>query len=729
MTILTQARPRPCSIDPQHRRIFPPGWPPPGMALRVLFIGYPIWWIVGATEFACLGAAAVMAYELAREKRVELPRGFLLWLLFLVWVFAGIFLLQVNAPGAVPGAQNTRYVTWAFRLMWYVGATVVMVYVITMRRRLPVQQLLQAFSWLFVTLTVGGLLGVLRPQVEVQSVLEILLPASIDSIPFVRDLIHPTVAQLYTNDGSLNPRPSAPFPYTNDWGVTYACLLPLFLISWFRKDAGWRRFAGPVVLLASLVPVIQSLNRGLWLALIGMGLYVMVRALFLGKVRFIAAGVGVLVALVAVVALSPLRGVVENRLQGEAPSNDSRYNLGTQSIATVTERSPIAGLGTTRDVSGSFTSIAVGSTAACPLCSPPALGTQGQLWLVMFAQGLVGLVFYLGFLLLQLVGHQRLRSGTVTAASCVLIGHFITMPFYGAIGPALFVIMAAIGLLTREAEVAGRAVNRWPWSKAAPLTTTRDYSRVVRANAVLLIGTVTLGVFGGTIWQYFQEPSVVAEVRIVLPVEPSYDLSGTRALSLDTTAQYATGRDVVEAVREASDQPYAGVEDLVTVSALPNTRVLVLRIVAPTAQGAEAGAAAAAEQFLVERNTTLEDRQDEIIDTLDAQAATSAQGVSTIDTAIRLLVDTGVDRDSLSLLAAERIELVSTRDQFAQELAEAQGADLREGWVVKPGEARWLKDDWNLSLTTGALLGLLFGIGLVLVFPTLRDRGSVGADA
>ena len=40
-----------------------------------------------------------------------------------------------------------------------------------------------------------------------------------------------------------------------------------------------------------------------------------------------------------------------------------------------------------------------GATPDCPQCSPPAMGTQGHIWLVLFSQGFVGAALFFWFLL------------------------------------------------------------------------------------------------------------------------------------------------------------------------------------------------------------------------------------------------------------------------------------------------------------------------------------------
>lgn len=690
----------------------------PGFALQALFVGYPLWWILGVAEFAGLGAAVLMAVDLARLRKIELPRGFVLWSLFLAWVLVGVLLLQVNAPGTVPGVQNTRYVTWAYRLGWYLAATVVLLYVANLRKELSTQRLVRIVGWFYVIVTAGGLLGVLSPSLHVQSLLEIVLPGSIDRIPFIRDLIHPTVAQLYTDAGELNPRPSAPFAYTNDWGLNLASTLPFFLVGWFGKDAGWRRFAGPFVLLASLVPIIQSLNRGMWLGIIAMGLYLMIRAAATGRIRILAAGLAGAAVLGLVVYASPLSTVIENRLSGEAPSNDSRKNLGVESFRTVAKASPVAGFGTTRNFQGSFVSISLGSTAACPLCSPPALGTQGQLWLVMFSQGLVGLLLYLGFLLLHFFRSSRLPSTVATMAGCVLIAHFVTMPFYGAIGPAMLVIMVAVGLIHRETMTVlpgGRVfVHRTAHEARQGLAGRRAHHRV---NAAIMVACVLVCATVALLAQVQSGRSAVAQMSVLVPAEPTYIENSGKPQTLDTLAQLAGGSRVQDAVRAAADLG-PDTSPPVTVSAVTNTRILNLRVTARSPAAAEAGVRVAADEFIELRARQLQARQSAAVASLETEWGGLRHSLITVDAATgRLLRRIGGTREDLAVLQRERTALMQRQTETDLELARAHSLPLEAGTVVREPSQQRATGGWNVSLASGLLIGVAIGVGIILVRP------------
>ncbi len=120
---------------------------------------------------------------------------------------------------------------------------------------------------MFVVTTVGGLVGVLMPHLEFTSPFEMLLPRGLRSNSLVKSIVHPEVADIQNVLGRPEARPKAPFPFANSWGSSLSLYLPFFIVAWFRYGPRWQRYAAPVVLLVALVPIVYSLNRGLWASL------------------------------------------------------------------------------------------------------------------------------------------------------------------------------------------------------------------------------------------------------------------------------------------------------------------------------------------------------------------------------------------------------------------------------------------------------------------------------
>ena len=428
---------------PPSRRLLPVGWP-----LVALFSFYPLWWALGIAPFVALGMAIPLAAELRSRGHLRAPRGFGIWLMFLAWFAIGILLVQVAAPEAVASTSNSRYFTFAFRYLWFIAATVVLLYVGNMRKELSMLWFCRTIGTMFIVIVGGGLLGWAAPKFEFHSAMELVL-GSHGKSGFIQSLIHPTAAQIQDFLGYEQGRPSAPFPFTNSWGVNCAVTLPFFVVGWFHKASQLRRLVGIGVLVLAIIPIISSLNRGLWLALTVCGMLLVIRTALHGRPLVLLGGLlaGALAA--GIIVISPLGALVAVRLDN-GNSNTGRTNLGTQTLQSTWEGSPITGFGTTRDPTGNWVSIAAGSTAQCPRCTPPPLGTQGQFWLVLFASGFGGAICYFGFFIYQLLRHFWVRSIYATAGLSTVGMHLITAPFYNTIDTSLLVIMAGVGLLWRS---------------------------------------------------------------------------------------------------------------------------------------------------------------------------------------------------------------------------------------------------------------------------------------
>jgi hypothetical protein len=709
-----------------------PGWPLTGM-----FVGFPLWWVLGLSNFIGFLAAAAMLLELVQRRKIRVPRGFGWWLLFLGVVAVSVVVLQVNAPGAAPGGSSTRYVTWAYRFGWYLAATVALLYVGALRRELSDRRIARSLGAMFLVIAAGGWLGVLAPHLEFPSLLELALPRSVTRVTFVNFLVHPQVSQLYDGAATQTPRPSAPFAYSNIWGLNFAAFLPFFVLGWWVDAGGWRRRLAPVLLALALVPAVQSLNRGLWAAVIASALFVALRSAVAGRVRMMAGLLLVLAAAGAIVVSTPLGTTIATRLDNPT-SNDGRAALADQTVLSVVQGSPVVGFGSTRDVQGSFSSIAGGATPNCPLCSPPALGTQGHIWLVVFSQGLLGLLCYVAFYVTQFVRHVRLPSPYVTAGLTVLLVHAVTMTVYDSIGTSVFAIMIGVGLMWRAGDAArrGEAVL----GTGSGDVTLGGYLSLVRRHAALVLAATVVGAGGGVIWQAAHGVPAIATISMVLPEEPMYLTNGERPTSMDTEAQFAQDAAVLSAMsRAAGDEVRAG--DLY-VSANPNTRILNLRYTGMGTDAAVRGVEAGAAAVLALRAEDLKERMARTGRTLDKRAKSLGGAINTLDSSQALLKD--ASRDPLTgralrvveqprFLKENRAALLVQAGIVGSRRDRSASVPLDAGQVVRPAVARRSADRWEVSIASGLVLGLVGGLvaarGRELLSRRLRRRRVVVEDA
>lgn len=437
---------RPAPLSPPGPRYLKPGWP-----LAVLYLGFPLWWALGLAQLIFFAMAAAMAVILHRQGPLRVPRGFALWLLFLVWMLAGAFLVRANAPGTVPGAGFGRIAGFTVWAGWYVAVTIVMLYVANTARQVSTQRIVRLLGWMFVITTGFGVLAVLAPTLEFQSPVEFVLPNQLVQLNFVRTLVHPSLSSTSDFLGYVQPRPTAPFPYSNAWGNNLALYLPFFILAWFGRDAGWRRKVGPLVLAASIFPITFSLNRGLWISLALAAVYAAVRLAVNGRGRALQALVAAVLVGGIAFASSPLYDTLILRV--ETPhSNDRRAGTAGTVVSVTAEGSPIVGYGTTRTMRGSFNSLAGGETDQCHQCAAPPLGTQGFMWRLVLTTGFGGTLLCLSFFILQFLRRARGPSPLDVTTCTVLLVAMLCFFVYDSLGSAMFTAMIAIGLMARADE-------------------------------------------------------------------------------------------------------------------------------------------------------------------------------------------------------------------------------------------------------------------------------------
>lgn len=669
-----------------------PEWP-----LVMLFVGYPLWWFLGVTQMAMFACCGVMGFRLLRFKRLVAPRGTRLWLAFLAWAVLGILVLQVDAPGTVVGPSSTRYLTWGLRLVWFLEATVFLLYVANVRRTMGHQRTARIFAAFFVTITIGGFIGSLAPATTVHSLVDLMAPR-LSSNAFVSSLVHPVLAERQAHLGEVQYRPSAPFPYANRWGLNYACFLPIFIYSWCGKAAGWRRIAAPIVLLASVVPVVYSMNRGLWAALLAMLVIAVLKQVRAGRIRITAMlAVGALL-MGAVIALSPLGAELAARFTGHN-SNEGRTTLSLTSIASVADGSPVIGFGTTRKVQGSFFSIAGGTTADCPNCSPPSFGTQGSLWSLTFQQGLGGGAIGLAFFVAAAFRHRGRREPAAIAYLCTLTAFLATAAIYDWSETASFAVMTAIASLGAIATD----------SRTVP--TRRSSSESLQpmpglASPRVLIVSCLLGATLGATWQAYRGPTYLATTSVYLPAVPENSgLEPGAESTLDTQARIIAALRPSDPAR-ATESSWYRPADAVTISAEPNTRIIDITYKSSSSRRAVSGARNLADAAIRERTSRLESERASSILKTRQQAQEVSSAAITADT-----VDRADGRsDAFRGTTSGRSRIDNDRRKLQMRMDELATVSTVGGYIVHPVGLRVAPEQWNLAIGSGAAFGILFAI-------------------
>jgi hypothetical protein len=428
---------------PRSDRRLPPGWP-----IAAAVAGWPLWWALGVTILVFPLAAIPLAWSLHRRGRVKTPPGFAIWVLFLVLVTLSVFALDVELVGTAMSSGIGRYFAFGFRLLNYIALTVMLLYLgNTTEAELPRRRVISWFCVLAVSCIVLGSLSVVMPDFTFKAPASYLLPGALQDEG--GGMVQ--LAQVQPVLGETSPRPAAPFPFTNAWGNNLSLLLVWLVVGWGVLGSRSRRTVLLLVLTVALVPIIYSLNRGMW---IGIGLAVavaVVRLALWGRIKALLVVLAVLTAAGSVLAASPLENLISARAE-TGHSNEVRGSLLGTAIAAA-ESSPVVGFGSTRKTLGSDESIAIGPSEACPKCGARNIGSTGQLTLLLVSQGFLGVVLYLGFLFWALFSFLRDRSPLGLAGTTVVGMEIFYCLVYSALTMPLAITFLSIGLLWRNARL------------------------------------------------------------------------------------------------------------------------------------------------------------------------------------------------------------------------------------------------------------------------------------
>ena len=415
------------AIEAKYDRYAPaalPGQPGLGRPLLLTLWAYPLWWALGLQMFAWPLASAVMLVRLFLNRaQVIVPRGFGLWLLFLCWTVLGVAMLD----------SADRLAAWGYREMLYVAATALLIALVNLDEEdLPTPRLARALVGLWYATVVAGFIGIVAPGLSFRSLAEHALPSSLTGIAFVHDQIHPRFGDQAEFLGTV--RPAALYSYTNSWGAALAMLTPLAIygLTFIRSHAA--RVTFWVTAAASLVPIIVSVNRGLWVGVLVAAVVVAVRSAIARRPGLLLGILAAMLTLFAAVWFTPLRDVVIDRLN--KPNVSTRETLVSASLHLL-KQSPLIGYG----APVSITDLADSNDVS--------VGTHGQLWTLLVSHGVPGTAFYFGFFLVILFATWRIRPAAWWAHAGIVV--FVTQaPFYNALPVPLMLAMVASAICLRE---------------------------------------------------------------------------------------------------------------------------------------------------------------------------------------------------------------------------------------------------------------------------------------
>jgi polysaccharide biosynthesis protein PslJ len=419
-------------------------WP-----VLALFWGFPLWWALGLGVLIFPLLAVPMVWQLWRHGDVRVPPLFGWWLLFLAWQLWGLFTLYVNDPTLyVAGSTVGRMPAWTLRVGSLAAVTVLAVFVWNLDSRVfGPRRLLNCLAWLCGVTIVGGYVGTAYPTLEFTGALEYIVPAGLREQAYVSSLIHPSVAQITDVLGFDAPRPKAPFEYTNTWGNNLAVLLVL-LLPWAAAGGPRRRAIAGVMAGLAVVPIILSLNRGVWL---GLALVVVFLAATFARQRRPAAAIAVgatALLLGAALTLTPLGTTLAERAT-HGHSDVTRSNIAGGSLE-VSLDSPVVGLGSARTANGGSASLGAGRSPACPQCATVIYGSNGFLWTTLVTTGLVGAAIYVSWLGAILWRTRRYTGILSSSARAVVVLALFFSLFYDHFPSPMAIFWMAIVLLWRS---------------------------------------------------------------------------------------------------------------------------------------------------------------------------------------------------------------------------------------------------------------------------------------
>jgi O-antigen ligase len=204
------------------------------------------------------------------------------------------------------------------------------------------------------------------------------------------------------------------------------------------------------VLALGVIPVVYSLNRGLWIDLTLLGGYLAVRLAMRGRLWAVGTATVALAVVAALMLATPLGHVVRSRMEN-GKSNNVRMFVTERALDGVWQ-SPVIGLGTTRNTQGSDRSIAIGGTDSCQRCGAHTIGGNGQLWQVLYLHGVLGTALYIGFFVLILWRYRKDSSPIGLAGSGAILVSLASMFYYNALVTPLAFTFLSYVLLWRNAS-------------------------------------------------------------------------------------------------------------------------------------------------------------------------------------------------------------------------------------------------------------------------------------
>lgn len=254
-----------------------------------------------------------------------------------------------------------------------------------------------------------------------------------------------------------------------------------------------------------------------------------------------------------------------------------------------------------------------------------------------------------------------------------------------------------------------------------------DYFVLMRRRWRNILLGILLGVVLTVGYLAFAPRSYTMSTFVLVAGTPGDNATATNSrgpINLDTEAKLVTSTQTLSAVAQSlrlSSDEAASLADHVTVSVPPNTEILGITYVAPTAVGAQRGSLAFAEAYLTQRESAakayLDSRSKAMqtqIDALSKQIKPLSDKAATLPAGAE--EHTRIEQQ-ISGLNARVTALSNQQTQIAATDIEAGRIVVQPTVPTKPSSPNLL-----VTLVSGALLSLLLGVGLGVLRQRSDDR-------
>lgn len=398
----------------------------PAAPVILPFAAYILWWALGIGDFIWIFAGFIICLSWIGIRGIKVPPLLFLWVLFTAWV--AVTLVMNDNVGRFAGA--------VYRLLLYASAGLLAIHTFNARQSLPLQKVTGAMVWFLGGMSAVGYAALAFPQAIIRTPMSWIMPEALARNELVEQMIIRRMSHWNPSawiDQAV--RPVAPFLYANTWGNVYSLVLPLAVLHLWLMWHTRYRWITLIVILASIIPALSTLNRGMFVGLGVVALWVLLQTVRRGQFFTAALAVFAMALAGLVWFVSPLGAALFNRVATTYSLVD-RESLYVETFDAVLT-SPLFGYGSPRPADQSWL---------------PSLGTQGQLWTVLYSHGFVGVALFVGFLLAACVVVLRRRDVVGAVLGGIILATAVETVFYGMM-TGIMVSLVVVALAMRSDTV------------------------------------------------------------------------------------------------------------------------------------------------------------------------------------------------------------------------------------------------------------------------------------